>query len=170
MAAPFKYNAETLQQKYIEYIEYMADKYDVKVDYIKSGERAGELIEIKLPKIKSIQGFCNYAKIENTTFYDYCNKDSENIDTELYNIATHIRMELLEYRASLGLNNIINPNLLMAIDGIKQVVDVQQNISINSLPVHINNSIIDLTSAEYTVINDVSTNKLIELTENTLTE
>ncbi len=170
MAAPFKYTAEQLQQKYVDYLEFMTKQFDIKMDYVKSGERAGELIEIKLPKIKSIEGFCLFAKIDYQTFYNYCNAESVNIDIALFDIATHIRRELLEYRKSLGLNNIINPNLLMAIDGIKQVVDIQQNVTINALPLNIDNAIIDLTNDDYTILNDMNGNKLRELSENTLIE
>ena len=170
MAAPFKYTAEQLMDKYINYLEYMKTQFDIKMDFIRSGERAGEPIEIKLPKIKSIEGFCLFAKIDVQTFYNYCNKDSNNIDEQLFETVTYIRRELLEYRKSLGLNNIINPNLLMAIDGIKQVVDIQQNVTVNALPLNIDNSIIDLTNDDYTILNDMNGNKLRELSENMLTE
>lgn len=165
MAAPFKYTAEQLQQKYIEYIEFMKDKFDIKVDYIKSGERAGELIEIKLPKIKSIEGFCLFAKIDVQTFYNYCNKESINIDEQLFESVTYIRRELLEYRKSLGLNNIINPNLLMAIDGIKQTIDINHNEAPNSLPLHINNNVIDLTESDYTILNTNVNKSELKLSE-----
>lgn len=170
MAAPFKYTAEQLKQKYADYLDFMSTQFDIKMDYVKSGDRAGEPIRIELPKIKSIEGFCLYANIDGQTFYNYCNAESDNIDTLLFDTATHIRRELLEYRKSLGLNNIINPNLLMAIDGIKQVVDVNQNVTVNALPLNIDNAIIDLTNDDYTILNDLNNNKLTELSENILNE
>jgi len=149
---PFTYTAEQIAKAYNDYCVFMSTQYDIKIDFIKSGERAGEPIEIKLPKIKSIEGFCLFIDMNPKTFYNYLNAESSNIDDALLHTITRIRTELMEIRKSLALNNIINPQFLMAIDGYKQNVELNQNVTVNALPVQIANSVIDLTDFEYKIL------------------
>jgi hypothetical protein len=54
MARPFKYTVEELKVLYQKYRKDRAKKYDSRFEPIKSGERAGEIIEIKMPKVPTI--------------------------------------------------------------------------------------------------------------------
>jgi hypothetical protein len=125
MGRHFKYTAEQIEQKFIQYNDWMKTQFDCKHDFIKSGERAGEQITIKLPKIKSVEGFCLFADIEMKTFYNYLNEESVNIDPLLIHTITRIRGELMEQRKSLALNGVIHAPFLMALDGIRQVSEVE---------------------------------------------
>ena len=112
--------------------------------------------------------------IDFKTFQAVINSNPEDVDCiydkELIQLFTHVQDIIRDNQISGAILNEYNANIVSRINGLNDTIDIQQNVSINPLPVHINNSVIDLTSAEYTVINDNSTNKLIQLSENTLTE
>ena len=57
MARPFKYTVEELRVLYSKYRKDRAKKYDSRFEPIKSGERAGEIIEIKIPKVPYVYSF-----------------------------------------------------------------------------------------------------------------
>lgn len=162
MARPFKFTNEQIVDLYKQYNEHMKNQFDIKIDYIKSGDRAGELIEIKKPKIKSIESFCLFIGISYKSFFNWINEESENIDKELFHTITCIREELNEYRRSLALNEIISAPFLMAVDGIKQQYEINSNVQLNSLPVNIANNVIDLTSSDYSIIEPTPELKSIE--------
>lgn len=160
---PFAFTTNELKQKYSEYKEYMKTQFDYKYDVIKSGDRAGEQIEIKIPKVKSVETFCLFIGVTAKTFYNWLNAESENIDSELLHFITYMHEELKEERKSAGLNGAIDSRLLAKIDGYRDTVDINQQISVNALPVHIGNNIIDLTDSEFEVVNNNNTDMLTEL-------
>ena len=175
IGAPFKILPEQLEQKVIEYKEWAKNQVFEKVIFDpKSGEQ--KTIELKCPL--TIQQFCLYVGMSYRMFKYYLNKDftsvaneySNEINEQLCTILTHVHEYIQNSQLSGAILNEYNANIVSRINGLNDTIYIQQNVSINPLPVHINNSIIDLTSAEYTVINDVNANKLIELSENTLTE
>ena len=133
--------------------------------------KSGEQKTIQLKKPLTIQSFILYANITRQTYLDILNdKEYKIYEAELVDMFTRIHEYIQDNQIAGAILNEYNANIVSRINGLNDTIDIQQNISINPLPVHINNSIIDLTSAEYTVINDMNANKLIELSENTLTE
>ena len=144
MARPFKYTVEELRVLYSKYRKDRAKKYDSKFEPIKSGERAGEIIEIKIPKVPTILSFCHFIGITEKTFFNWINAESENIDKELLQFITHVQEEMKDDRLSAALNNTINPQLISRLDGYKEVQQIE-NTNQEQIVININGSKVDLS-------------------------
>lgn len=141
MARPFKFNVQELKELYKKYRKDRAGKYDVRYEPIKSGERAGDIIEIKMPKVPTILSFCHFIGVTEKTFFNWINAESENIDEELLQFVTYVQEEMKDDRLSAALNNTINAQLISRLDGYKDAVQVEQttpeqiNISIDGVKI-----------------------------------
>ena len=144
MARPFKYNVQELKELYKKYRAKRAKEYDSRFEPIKSGERAGEIIEIKMPKVPTILSFCHFIGITEKTFFNWINAESENIDKELLQFITYVQEEMKDDRLSAALNNTINPQLISRLDGYKEVQQVE-NTNQEQIVININGSKVDLS-------------------------
>ena len=144
MARPFKYTVEELRVLYSKYRKDRAKKYDSRFEPIKSGERAGEIIEIKIPKVPTILSFCHYIGITEKTFFNWINAESKNIDKELLQFVTYVQEEMKDDRLSAALNNTINPQLISRLDGYKEIQQVE-NTNQEQIVININGSKVDLS-------------------------
>jgi hypothetical protein len=135
MGRPFKYTVEQLKDLYEQYKVDRAKQFDVKYDCIKSGERAGETIEIKLPKVQTIASFCHFIGITEKSFYNWINEDSYKIDKEFLQFVTRVQEDIKDFQLSGAINNVYNPNIVARMNGIKDQIDVtsteQPNINIS---------------------------------------
>ena len=61
---------QELADKFAAYKEWVKNNPIAKPELIKSGLLAGEVIQVKIPRPLSIAGFCVFAKIGRTTYYD----------------------------------------------------------------------------------------------------
>ena len=144
MARPFKYTVEELRVLYQKYRKDRAKKYDSRFEPIKSGERAGEIIEIKIPKVPTILSFCHYIGITEKTFFNWINAESKNIDKELLQFVTYVQEEMKDDRLSAALNNTINPQLISRLDGYKEIQQVE-NTNQEQIVININGQKVDLS-------------------------
>ena len=141
MARPFKFNVQELKELYKKYRAKRAKEYDSRFEPIKSGERAGEIIEIKMPKVPTILSFCHFIGITEKTFFNWINAESVNIDEELLQFITYVQEDMKDYRLSAAMNNTINPQLVSRFDSYKDVQQVEQtnpeqiNISIDGMKI-----------------------------------
>ena len=141
MARPFKFNVQELKELYKKYRAKRAKQYDSRFEPIKSGERAGEIIEIKMPKVPTILSFCHFIGITEKTFFNWINAESVNIDEELLQFITYVQEDMKDYRLSAAMNNTINAQLVSRFDSYKDVQQVEQtnpeqiNISIDGMKI-----------------------------------
>jgi len=124
MARPFKFTVQELKKLYEEYKVYRSNQHDVIYDSIKSGDRAGETFERKIPKVYTIASFCHFIDTTEKTFFNWINEDSNNIDNELLQFVTRIQEEFKDDRLSKGLNGAINAQLLTRLDGYKDSTEI----------------------------------------------
>lgn len=138
VGAPIKYNASELLIEFNKYIEYRKSQFDIKYDCIRSGERAGETIEIKIPKVPSIASFCHFIGITEKTFWNWVN-DEVNVSDELLQLTIRIREEIKDIQLSGAMNGVYNPLIASRINGLNDTVNVQVteqpvvNINLNAL-------------------------------------
>jgi len=138
VGAPFKFTASELLTQFNKYIEYRKTQFDIKYDCIRSGERAGETIEIKIPKVPSVASFCHFIGITEKTFWNWIN-DEVNISDELLQLTIRIREEIKDIQLSGAMNGIYNPLIASRINGLNDTVNVQVteqpvvNINLNAL-------------------------------------
>lgn len=144
MGRPFKYTVQELRELYKKYRAKRAKEYDSRFEPIKSGERAGEIIEIKMPKVPTILSFCHFIGITEKTFFNWINAESENIDKDLLQFVTYVQEEMKDDRLSAALNNTINPQLISRLDGYKDAVQVEQTTP-EQINITIDGTKIDLT-------------------------
>ena len=154
MSAPFKYTADEIIIKYEQYITNRKNEYDIRYDCIKSGERAGETIEIKIPKPPTIASFCHFIGITEKTFFNWINEASDNIDPKLFKFVTRIQEAIKDKQLSGALNGIYNPMITCRINGISEQINVNSNVSVQALPSALKNNVIDLTDAEFDVLTE----------------
>ena len=138
LGAPIKYNASELLNEFNKYIEYRKTQFDIKYDCIRSGERAGETIEIKIPKVPSVASFCHFIGITEKTFWNWINNEVD-ISDDLLQLTIRIREEIKDLQLSGAMNGIYNPLIASRINGLNDTLNVQVteqpvvNINLNAL-------------------------------------
>ena len=132
-------NPEDLIKVFNDWLEVMKDKKWIKQDFIKSGERAGEIIELEIQTPLTLQGFCLFAGVNTTYFYDFIEglksmKDREKAE-EFSKIITHIRETITEQKLQGAMVGAFNPMIVARIEGLKDKQEIEQtgqaNININ---------------------------------------
>ena len=171
----YNFTAESLMIKYNDYLESIKRKGYIKRDNIKSGERAGDVIQHLVPKPVSIDGFCLFAGIEISTFkfwvrrYDnykaealsneltieeYINnkdlsgfKESDIEAIKVYQAASRVKELILEELVGGGVAGTYNPALTAMIAGLKnQEEERDENArKVGDINITINGDKIDLS-------------------------
>jgi len=170
VGAPFKYMPEKLVIKVNEYKEWAQNQtFEKRMLNPKTGEQTSVYLKCPL----TIQQFCLYIGVSYKTFKYYFNAEFDNelnetsikINNELRTIFAHVHEYIQQNQISGAILNEYNGNIVSRINGLTETVHVDTNVTLNSLPLHIGNQVIDLTSADYTVINNNVNNNNLQLTE-----
>jgi hypothetical protein len=82
------YTPETLEKTALEYFQWVRDNPWIKLEPIRSGDKAGELIEVPTERPMTKTGFCIFAGISRDTFNNYCS-NKENYK-DFFDISTRI--------------------------------------------------------------------------------
>jgi hypothetical protein len=145
MARPFKFTVDQLRTLFAEYKKYRSHQYDIRYEAIKSGERAGEVIEIKLPKVFTIASFCLYCGVSERAFYQWLQDENETIDKELLQFVTCIQDEIKDHQLSGATNNIYNSNIVARMNGLSDKQQIEHSGEQQSVNINIDGSKLDLT-------------------------
>lgn len=141
---PFKYTVDQLKELYKEYRIERNKQFDIAYELIKSGDMAGNVVEIKKPKIPTILSFCHYIGITEKTFFNWINGESKHIDDKLFQFITYIQEELKDERLSRALNGTIDARLTARLDGYKEIQQHEVTAP-DKITIDLNNSNIDLS-------------------------
>ena len=144
---PFAHTAKEIKEKYAKYKEWIKTQTYERPELIKSGERAGEIITVKLKRPETIISFCHFAGIETQSFYNYLNKsvgDVEN-DKELFDTITHIHEQIKDEMIAGAGVNVYNPNIVARITGLTEQVNVNHSGDKQSVNITIDGTKLDLT-------------------------
>jgi hypothetical protein len=101
-----KYKPEQLWDEFQDYYDWIQENPMIKYDVIRSGERAGEPVEIKMPRPLTIEGFCVFADITEHTFRSY----EENKD--FIPVTTRIRKSIETNQLEGASAGLYNPNII----------------------------------------------------------
>jgi hypothetical protein len=142
---PFKYTVDELRKLFEEYKVYRRNQYDIRYEAIKSGERAGEVIEVKLPKVLTIASFCLYIGTNEKSFYQWLHEDSENIDKELSKFISCVQDEIKDHQLSGATNNIYNSNIVARMNGLSDKQQIEHTGESQAVNINIDGSKLDLT-------------------------
>jgi hypothetical protein len=113
--------AEEMLSKYFEWVNENPIK---KPDFIRSGEYAGKIIYIPVPRIATIEEFCNFHGFTSATFRNY--ESNENYK-EFFSIFTYIRERIDSYSFAQTSAGNGNPMLTARKQGLKDKQDLTTN-------------------------------------------
>ena len=121
MGRPYKYTPEQLEQKFIDYIQWnKTDNKFYKRELLKSGERAGEIIDIDTTPPLTIVGFCVFCDISTRIFFDWLSDESN----ELFHISTRIREQIQLNQISGASLELFNPAIIARLNGLNDTINV----------------------------------------------
>ena len=112
-----------------EYQEWAKNNPTLKPEIIKSGERVGEVIQIKYPRATTIEDFCHYNGFSYNTFYNYENKEEYK---DFFNVFKYIREVLDSDIANKGFSGIFNPMLVARKLGMQEKQVIEQTTNVNT--------------------------------------
>ena len=125
----FKYTPEMWEKESIKYFEYMSDKVWNKKEVLKSGEKAGTLIDVPTTTPMSIESFCLFMDIDRGTFDNY--ESNEGNYKDFFNITTRVRAIIESNQFEGATVGAYNPNIIARKLGL---VDKQENRVIQEQP------------------------------------
>ena len=143
MARPFKFkDPKEVWDLYQRYLIHLSENPMYRNELIKSGERAGEQIPVRVDVPPNIWGFCLFVKIDRVTYYKYVNGgEDSNYDKELINIFTCVDDDIKQKQITGATVNLYNANIVARLNGLKDVQQVEQtnpeqiNISIDGMKI-----------------------------------
>ena len=106
----FKYTPEAFWDEAVSYFEYMSNKVWNKKEAIKSGDKAGTLIDIPTSTPLSIETFCLFADIDRQTFLNYESNDDNYKD--FFEVTTRIRGIIESNQFEGATVGAYNPNII----------------------------------------------------------
>jgi hypothetical protein len=121
---PKKYTPEEVWNEFVDYVEWAKTNPWKKQDFIKSGEMAGQIVELAIERPLSIEGFCLYAGITSRTFKNY--SSAEGYET-YFQICTHIKDICDAQNTEGGMVGAFNASLVAMRLGLKQRNDITSN-------------------------------------------
>lgn len=146
MARPFKFkDPDQVWKLYQDYIKHIANTPMYRNELIKSGERAGEQIPVRVDVPPNIWGFCLFADIDRKTYYKYLNGgEDSNIDKQLVHIFTCVDDDIKQKQITGAAVNLYNANIVARLNGLKEVQQVEQT-NPEQINITIDGTKIDLT-------------------------
>lgn len=145
MARPFKFkDPDQVWKIYQDYLNHIANTPMYRNELIKSGERAGEQIPVRVDVPPNIWGFCLFANIDRVTYYDYVNGNSENLNKELINIFTRVDDDIKQKQITGATVNLYNQAIVARLNGLTESIKVE-NATPEQINITIDGTKIDLT-------------------------
>ena len=155
MANTYKYTADSLKFMFEEYKNDMQNYYYLRPELIKGGDYAGQVVNVKIPKPYSIISFCMFAEITTGTFWNYCNKDSEDFNTykgdellertKLLEVALYVKEAIQDPQVGGATAGIYNANIVARVNGIGDNVNVNNTGTKETININIDGKKVDLS-------------------------
>jgi len=125
MGRPFKYTPEQLEQKFKEYVIWNKENNKFyKRELLKSGERAGEIVDVDVTPPLTIVGFCVFCEISKAIFFEWLS----DINNPLFDISMRIREQIEHNQISGAALDIFNPSIVARLNGLSDTVNVESNL------------------------------------------
>ena len=145
MGAPFKFTAAELHELFTEYLKQRASEYDVRYEVIKSGELAGTVIEIKLPKVPTIASFCHFIGSTEKSFYEWLHGEKDTIPEDLIKFVTRVREVIKDKQLSGAMNNVYNATITSRMNNLSDQLNIEHSGDKQSVNITIDGTKLDLT-------------------------
>lgn len=120
----FKYTPDNLWLEALDYFKWMSDRVWNKNEAIKSGDMAGELVQVPTSTPLSIESFCVFADISTDTFRNY-NSNTDNYK-DFFEVSTRIKTIIETNQLEGATVGAYNPNIIARKLGL---VDKKEDVS-----------------------------------------
>lgn len=156
---PFKFTPNELELQFNNYVVWNKEHNKFfKREMLKSGDRAGEIVDIDTTPPLTIVGFCVFLNINKSTFFDWC----ANSDNPLNDISIHIREKIELNQLSGACLDLFNPNIVARLNGLNETVDINNTGTAPIINISLPSAIKPLQraaqDADYTLVNNKSLN------------
>ena len=151
----FKYNADSLRFVFEEYKDFNKNQGYNKPVY---NPQLDKIVQLKVPKPQSIEGFCLFADIDIKTFYNYLNAEDhtvngiESLSTEevekrnnLFQMATRIREEIRDHQIGGAAAGNYNASIITRLNGLSETINVNNTGTKETININIDGKKVDLT-------------------------
>lgn len=157
-----------VEDKIKNYFDKRKTEFNYKYDVVKSGQNAGDELKIKVAKPPTIKSLCSHIGCSEQTFKNYCKLYTEKIndidvledcelpkDYQIYRLFARAYDRILDDIQVGGLSGVYDPGLAKTMTGLTDTLTIDNKVTVNTLPIHVGNNIIDLTDSEYSVLSPV---------------
>ena len=138
---PFKYNLNELKQLYDDYKVHRSNQFDIRKELLKTGERAGEVVDVKLSKPLTIASFCLFIGTTESAFKswidNYLNDDDDNGYNEeeraMMKFIAQVRDEIKDFQLSGAVNGVYNKRIVSRLNGLSDKQEVELTTQVQSI-------------------------------------
>ena len=139
MARPFKFkSADQVWNIYQNYLNNLADNPMYRNELIKSGERAGDQIPVRVDVPPNIWGFCLFAGIDRRTYYRFVNNEeddksllndgvNEEMHKQFCHIFTCVDDDIKQKQITGATVNLYNANIVARLNNLSDNVNVEHS-------------------------------------------
>jgi hypothetical protein len=138
------YTAKELEFTFNEWLAQIKDQSFYKPELIRSGDRAGSIIDVPVYKPLTIAGFCLFANISVQTFNTYCNAEVQK-DNELLETSVHIREHIQDSQIAGAIAGHYNSNIVSRLNSLKDASEIELTGSKEVINITIQGKDLDLT-------------------------
>ncbi len=117
---PYKFTPEQLQKKIDSYFEHTKNNPFKKYDVVKTGKDAGRELEIKIPRMPSVQGLCAFLEIDYQTFYNWLKPEIEQKNKQLFDIVTRAKVEIESNQIDGAGSGLYQPMIVSRLNHLKE--------------------------------------------------
>ena len=138
---PYQITAKQMEAKFEKYKHWLSEETFSRPELIKSGERAGETINVQVPSPPDIISFCQFAGISVQSLYNYCSEECEKSNIELFEISMRAKEWISSKQIRGAAAGVYNHAIVARLNGLKDVQQVEQtnpeqiNISIDGMKI-----------------------------------
>ncbi len=119
----FSYTPDLLWAEAEKYFEWVSDRVWNKKEAIKSGDMAGQTMNVPTSTPMSVGGFCLYADIDKTTFLNY--ESNKEPYKDFFHVTTHIRNVIESQQFEGATVGAYNPNIIARTLGLADKSEVR---------------------------------------------
>lgn len=113
-----------LQKKVDEYFANTDKNPLIIQDFIRSGELAGQIVNLEKQRPYTVEGLCIHLGIHVSTFYEWLSPEK---DPQYSEIIIHAGYKIKNQHLELGIGNLYNGNLVARLHKISEQVDHTSN-------------------------------------------
>jgi hypothetical protein len=144
---PYEITAEQMAVKFDSYKTWLSEQYFERPELIKSGDKAGEVVNVRIPSPPDIISFCQCEPnpISKQSLYNYCSDECKENNRKLFDISTCV-MEWIQSKQIRGaISNQYNSAIVARLTGLSDNVNVNHTGESQSVNINIDGSKLDLT-------------------------